>query len=112
MGKGIKLIILGIVIFVFGMIIAKIFMLGDGSTGFGDELGMVGIVILIVGIILVKKSKVNYRSEKVSHQREEEKQVSHQKEEEEDDPLDILKKRLAKGEITKEEFDNIKKDLA
>ncbi|MES0490435.1 MAG: SHOCT domain-containing protein [Leptospirales bacterium] len=30
---------------------------------------------------------------------------------EQETPLEILKKRYAKGEITKEEFDNMKKDL-
>ncbi len=29
----------------------------------------------------------------------------------EESPLEILKRRYAKGEITKEEFDNLKKDI-
>lgn len=32
--------------------------------------------------------------------------------EKEEKPLDILKRRLAKGEITKEEYDKLKKELS
>jgi len=55
--------------------------------------GILGIVLIAVGAGMSGKKKENY-----------EKEVD-------DDALDILDKRYAKGEITKEEFDKMKKDL-
>ena len=55
--------------------------------------GVIGIVLLIVGAVIPeKKEKDNER-------------------EVEDGAIDILEKRFAKGEITKEEFDKMRKDL-
>ena len=54
---------------------------------------ILGIVLIIVGAVVSgKKNDVQER-------------------EVEDDALDILEKRYAKGEITKEEFDKMKRDL-
>lgn len=50
------------------------------------------VVLLIVIIPILLYSKLN-------------------KSRDEETPLEILKKRYAKGEITKEEFDKISKDL-
>jgi len=64
--------------------------------------GLIGIILIIVGAVTggtkeliynVDTGKTDYRSE------------------EEDDSLKILKERYAKGEITKEEFEQKKKDL-
>jgi len=61
-----------------------------GVYGFG----LIGIILLIAGSVASGGQKeVHYESR------------------EEDDALDILEKRYAKGEITKEEFDEMKKDL-
>ena len=55
--------------------------------------GILGVVLMIVGAVRTGKKKEDY-----------EKEV-------EDDAIDILEKRYAKGELSKEEFDKMKKDL-
>jgi putative membrane protein len=61
--------------------------------------GLIMWVLLIVGAILliyfVSQSLKSNRSNHITQET----------------PLDILKKRYAKGEITKEQYDQIKKDL-
>ena len=73
----------------------KTFMLGIYGAG------LIGIILIIVGavtgrdkdlILDVETGKTKYRDE-------------------DDELLDILKKRYAKGEITKQEFDKMKEDL-
>lgn len=65
------------------------------GMGFGWLFMTIFWVLVILGIIyLVKKIAVSTKNE-----------------EQEETALDILKKRYAKGEITKEEFDRIKDDL-
>ena len=61
-----------------------------GVYGFG----LIGIILLITGSITSRGQKEVYYERRDG-----------------DDALDILEKRYAKGDISKEEFDNMKKDL-
>ena len=56
--------------------------------------GLLGIILLIVGAVVSGNKKESTYTREI-----------------EDDALDILEKRYAKGEITKKEFDEMKKDL-
>jgi len=64
----------------------KNFLMGIYGAGIG------GLILIIVGAVLPGKKKEDEL-------------------EQDDTSLEILKERYAKGEISKEEFDNMKKDL-
>ena len=71
---------------------------GDYGCGMGfGWLWMVLFWVLVIGSIVYAVRSASWHA---TH--------SHGKE----SPLDILKKRYAKGEITKDEFDRMKDDLA
>jgi len=73
----------------------KTFMLGIYGSG------LLGIILIIVGAVTGKDKDLVYDVEtgKTEYR------------DEDDESLDIIKKRYAKGEITKEEFVNMKNDL-
>ena len=67
----------------------------DGFFGMGFSWILLLIIIVIIVLVVYQVNKKN----------------PHQYNMNNETPLDILKKRFAKGEITKEEFDRMKKDL-
>ncbi len=77
--------------------------MGQGIMGYDMMYGynwifMLFSMLLIVGIVLLAVWLFRQSSTGTGHSREE-------------TPLDILKKRYAKGEIDKEEFEQKKRDL-
>ncbi len=84
-------------------------MMGGGMGGIGNLLGLGGfnsifsfllVIIIIVGIIFL----IKYLADQPSN-------YPPKSNTDKEDPLQILKIRYAKGEITKKEFERMKKDL-
>ena len=67
-----------------------------GFGGFGWFGWLIVIVIIVVIVLLIRDNSSRQHSENIRQSQ---------------DPLDILKERLAKGEITKEEYRELKKEL-
>jgi putative membrane protein len=67
-----------------------------GGYGFGGIIIWIILLILIILVIYFITQNIKLKSFKDSSR---------------ETPLDILKKRYAKGEITKEDFEQMKKDL-
>ncbi|MCF7806015.1 MAG: SHOCT domain-containing protein [Candidatus Marinimicrobia bacterium] len=74
-----------------------------GSMGFGMGFGWI-IWLLIIGVAIWAVVRLTNQNSQIQGR-------GHSTENSQDTPLDILKKRYARGEITKEEYEEMRKDL-
>ena len=99
LGIGIFLVIIGVILFFSGYIIVVSSSFGDlGNVSlmmnFGIIIGVIGVFASVVGITLPKEQE---KDESVEKNKE--------------DAIEVLKLRYVKGEITKEEYEQMKKDI-
>lgn len=82
--------------------------MGPGQNAFGGGLWIFPIIMCIVMVIFffLRSGRKGFRPPWMQGS-----DRDHHESTDSETPLEILKKRYAKGEITKEEFDQTKKDL-
>jgi len=79
------------------MILGGLIAFFNFERDFADLFYFISGFVILVGIAIIRWKKKIAPSARIIHDK--------------DEPLSVLKMRLAKGEITKEEFDKIKEDL-
>ncbi len=89
-GAVVLLPVLGMVLWGFGMMGPG--MMGPGMMSYGGGAGLLTLVLLIVGIVLIARGLTRKGSTS-------------------EEPLEVLKRRLARGEISKEQYEELKHSL-
>ena len=69
---------------------------GSGTMGWGSGIGMIAFWIIIIVVIVVIVKMLSSKSKETK---------------EKENPIQIINRRYANGELSKEEFDSMKKDL-
>jgi putative membrane protein len=107
---GIVFIVVGAILFFMGQAMSNswMYMMSPGYYNWAPMMNMFGIALLIVGFIVSLVGAVSPEKKNNIQVMKNETSSSIQTK---DEALEILRTRYAKGEITKEQFEQMKKDL-